>query len=105
MATKTAEGRILLTKEEVLQILDWVNDSAHTFIQNHHVFVGAEWPKDSIEKEIDEAVSVEISGAASRSMRHGVAMIRQDKPSPVFLATDEDKIRALEVSIGERKAD
>jgi len=103
MAEEKKRERIFLTKEQALQIVDAKSDGAvHTFLQNHHVFIGADWSREALLREMDECVSMELAGAGARSMRHGIAMIRKDGPSPIFLATDEDKIRNLEISLGER---
>lgn len=105
MAEEKKRERIFLTKGEAMDLLDWKPDgTVHTFLQNHQILIGADWSRDAVELEMTACVSLELSGAASRSLRHGIAMVRKDPhPSPVFLATDEDKVRALEVSLGERR--
>lgn len=93
--------RVFLSPDQVLRVVDMDADgSVHTFLQKHQIYDEAVWSRDDLVREMGEAVSMELSGAAARSMRHGVAMVRKDKPSPIFLATNEDRIRQLEAEIG-----
>lgn len=91
--------RVLLTQDEALSVLEVTEDGyGHSMNQAGPCMVGADRPLSAIEDVIRSAFCVEISGDMARGMRHGLAA---SAPGGVtWFETNEDKLKALEDSIG-----
>lgn len=88
--------RIFLTKEEALPLINTKN--YHTFDNTLGLLVGCDGSESYIHKLLDDALSIELSGKAARSMKHGLAVFtKQDRL--LFIETLEDKIIEFEKTI------
>ena len=97
--------RVFLTPAQALSVLKLIKGTrgrshrVHTFVQSGgSMLLGADWHLPHVKQGFAKAKSIEISGRASRQMGHGIAFITPSD-SVVYLATDEEKLAALETEL------
>jgi hypothetical protein len=67
-------------------------EDVHTF-RSKFVLIGAEWSRADIVSAIQASTTRQLTGSTARSMKHGLVI---DAGGPLFIATDEDKLTAME---------
>ena len=87
-----------LTVEQAIGVLP-DGDEIHTFRGALPMLIGADWSRESILKALAETDVIAPTGSFARGMNHGIAINAGGRP--LFIATDETKLAALEASYAE----
>jgi len=90
--------KIYLTRDQALFVILVKNGVIHTLRESEQknlpVLYGIEYTLNELREEMKKG-KVELAGQKARGMNHGIAIVIDDQP-PVFIETDEDRLRILE---------
>lgn len=82
-----------ITKEQVLEIAKFKDNTIHCFINAPMGLVGSNHTIESFMQELDEAESIEIGVNMCRKMEH--ALVLWIKGVPFFFEHDEEKLKRM----------
>lgn len=96
-----------LTKEQAMSVLP-EGDAVHTFMNPGFGLVGADWSREDIIEKIQRSDVLALTSEMARSMGHGMCVYNSDakyQSDILFIETDEEKLKALEVTLTEVTGD
>ena len=81
-----------LTTEQAISVLP-DGEYVHTFRGGGGLIIGADWKRADIVEAITKAGTVYLTGAGSRSMKHGICI---DHGGALYIETDEARLSVLD---------
>lgn len=91
------DDKVKITAEQLETILK-DGDTVHTFRNSVNMLIGADWSKtDLLATAKEHESTLELTGTMARGMEHGAALF--DKTGPLFIETDEEKLKELEKTL------
>ena len=94
--------RYFLSYDEAVSVLP-NEEYIHTFINNAIGLIGADWEKNEVLHKLKNTDTIELCGEQARKMGHGICCYNKSvklQSDILFIATDEDKLLALEKENG-----
>lgn len=99
------DERIFITFEQALSVIP-DREEIHTFRSLPNALFGTDWPKEDIEKKLQESDRIEIAGEMARGMGHGICACNKgmSMSEVLFIETVEEPLAALEKILEEQRA-
>lgn len=94
--------RYYLSYDEAVRVLP-NEEYIHTFINNAIGLIGADWEKHEILNKLNNSDVIELCWEQARDLGHGICCYKESakyQSDILFIATDEDKLLALEKENG-----